>query len=563
MSLSSAMREEERESMPQLSTPPWRTNRTPRRHVSRSRPRANASDAAHKSPEPFATMPSGAQCRGATSADQSGAAMLPYGGGYQSQCGLPVGAASESYQCQGAAIWHPADFPSLTGVAMSARPKTPGRHTPKGPSRCASHASFGNWADATAATASPTSILHDDQAARKKSAPIRAMSMPPDRGCNNSANANWRAGKPASGFEEPKSFTEECVAIAEKVHLSGFLDPVPIESFMKRFSDAVRSAREMRPVCSNGVADEDPAALFALHLIAAVMSKNEGQSHAKPLSPIVEGTGCRNTSTTPTCVSALDIDASEAAWAAACQALPTPSRNRVRFSDNSRPRQPSAPPCVAAEAPAWFQGRVATPSVAPFLEPVKDMNSCVGNTNFLSGHARNASMKVLIAPRRSKYCVVNPRTGERLVVSSVVPFSWRQARRLRIVDPKTGEEVWPLGKLPKQRELQKMDKNLISGQSPTSLNCANGRLSIGSVASSACRSERSETPGTRRGRRSIVGGTVKEGSNWALEPAAGGYWDWPLSRQEKKDRVLLLGQLQMATEIEELQAQVDGRDGHE
>jgi hypothetical protein len=46
---------------------------------------------------------------------------------------------------------------------------------------------------------------------------------------------------------------------------------------------------------------------------------------------------------------------------------------------------------------------------------------------------------------------------------------------------------------------------------------------------------------------------VQQGGGWALEPAAGGHWDWPLSRQEKKDRILMLSQLELLAEIEDLQ----------
>jgi hypothetical protein len=60
---------------------------------------------------------------------------------------------------------------------------------------------------------------------------------------------------------------------------------------------------------------------------------------------------------------------------------------------------------------------------------------------------------------------------------------------------------------------------------------------------------------TRQRRKSIAGGAVKEGSSWALEPANGGFWDWPLSRQEKKDRILLISQLELLSEIDELKAE--------
>merc|ERR1712151_351411 len=135
-----------------------------------------------------------------------------------------------------------------------------------------------------------------------------------------------------------------------------------------------------------------------------------------------------------------------------------------------------------------------------------------------------------------------------------VPFEWRHKKRMKITNPKTGEEVFPYGHITAD-DLQARDKEYSSGRPRSSSVGVAGRASIGSVASSACQS----TTSTIR-RRSIVGGAVKEGSSWALEPASGGFWDWPLSRQEKKERFLLLGQLQMATEIEELELKLEELD---
>merc|ERR1740117_2667050 len=44
------------------------------------------------------------------------------------------------------------------------------------------------------------------------------------------------------------------------------------------------------------------------------------------------------------------------------------------------------------------------------------------------------------------------------------------------------------------------------------------------------------------------------GRSWAFQPSAGGSWDWPLGRQEKKDRVLMLSQLELLSEIDEFRA---------
>lgn len=160
--------------------------------------------------------------------------------------------------------------------------------------------------------------------------------------------------------------------------------------------------------------------------------------------------------------------------------------------------------------------------------------------------------------RKSQYSVVNPRTGERLVITSVVPFSWRHTRRLRILDPKTGEEVMPSRT---EEDGEDGDGHSAAGvaarasigtDSRTSIA---SRPSIGSMASPDARCDRrSVTPAKRERQMSIAGGAVREGSSWFLEPAGGGYWDWPLSRQEKKDRILLFSQLELLSQIEDLQA---------
>lgn len=179
---------------------------------------------------------------------------------------------------------------------------------------------------------------------------------------------------------------------------------------------------------------------------------------------------------------------------------------------------------------------------------------------------RASSLKPVVEPRRkpSKYTVFNPTTGEKVVISCVVPFAWRQSKRLRIVHPKTGEEILPRGQSAK-------DELRWSAQEASPMparrdSTATARTSMGSVASdcgrlsiSSARSDRSVSCQRQR-RTSIAGGAVKDGSIWALEPSMSNigafnhpaFWDWPLSRQEKKDRILLLSQLDLQAEIEEL-----------
>lgn len=182
----------------------------------------------------------------------------------------------------------------------------------------------------------------------------------------------------------------------------------------------------------------------------------------------------------------------------------------------------------------------------------------MGTRQHSADRPRASSLKPALEPRRkpSKYTVTNPRTGEKVVISCVVPFSWRVSKRLRILDPRTGEEVLPRGQSAKD-ELR-WSSHEASPMPARRDSTATARTSMGSVASdigrmsiSSVRSDRSVSCQRQR-RTSIAGGAVKDGSAWALEPAMGGFWDWPLSRQEKKDRILLLSQLELHSEIEEL-----------
>lgn len=181
------------------------------------------------------------------------------------------------------------------------------------------------------------------------------------------------------------------------------------------------------------------------------------------------------------------------------------------------------------------------PTTCPF--PVEaTMRSNVGVPRFCS--------PVAPKPRIRKYKVINPRTGEEITISSTVPFHQRQTKRLRILDPRTGEEVLPEKKQSVESEAQRIASVATpfrAGASRRDSDCGR-RDSSSTTRRDSC----GEVVSSRRSRASLAGRAVREGSAWTLEPASGGHWDWPLSRQEKKDRVLLLSQLELLAELEEL-----------
>lgn len=127
------------------------------------------------------------------------------------------------------------------------------------------------------------------------------------------------------------------------------------------------------------------------------------------------------------------------------------------------------------------------------------------------------------------------------------------------MDPKTGEEVMPLKA---EEDGEDGDGHATAGVAARASIGTDSRASVTSRPSissmnspdSRCERRRSVTVSKRERTMSIAGGAVKEGSSWFLEPAGGGYWDWPLSRQEKKDRILLFSQLELLSQIEDLQA---------
>lgn len=176
------------------------------------------------------------------------------------------------------------------------------------------------------------------------------------------------------------------------------------------------------------------------------------------------------------------------------------------------------------------------------------------------GESRVRAAQVELARKARKYKVINPRTGEELIIKSTVPFHQRQTKRLRILDPRTGEEVLPDKKTSPECEADttKATPPAIA-KVPTPLRASAAGCRRGSDGGRRDSCGESAVVSSRRSRQSLVGRAVREGSAWSLEPASGGHWDWPLSRQEKKDRVLLLSQLELLAEIEELRDEAQAR----
>jgi len=116
-------------------------------------------------------------------------------------------------------------------------------------------------------------------------------------------------------------------------------------------------------------------------------------------------------------------------------------------------------------------------------------------------------------PRRmSTHRLVNPRSGEEITIRTSVPFSCRD-KRLSILDPHSGKEILP--------------------------------------ASSSDPSDVDRRESAAEAVKSSLGKSYGSG---ILCFGNGESWEWPLSRQEKKDRVLMLHQLDLLAELNELKA---------
>jgi len=371
-----------------------------------------------------------------------------------------------------------------------------------------------------------------------------------------------------------KSLMDQMMLIAQHQVQQAAAGPQPAlaSSFLEVHAKTTKLMKELQINGPDGTPAPDPAALLAFNLTVAAVSNER----ALRVKDHVE-----------------KVWAQESALASIAEnAHLRPRRNSVPSHSPSRhgrcmPLSPgfiptpchSGPQLVPVLVAPMPGGPGALPGWALPVVPSATQNSHWHSLDWASSgprkgpregpmgtpaaQLRRQSMDKKRQRRKSQYSVVNPRTGESLVITSVVPFSWRRTRRLRIMDPKTGEEVMPSKT---EEEGEDGDVHSAAGVAARTSIGTDSRTSITSPRPSMTsrpsmspspdsRCERhSVTPAKRERHMSIAGGAVKDGCSWFLEPAGGGYWDWPLSRQEKKERVLLFSQLELLSEIEELQA---------
>lgn len=335
-----------------------------------------------------------------------------------------------------------------------------------------------------------------------------------------------------------------------------------------RFAELHARALKVMPEMTPG---SDPAAVLALSLACAVAKSPTQEKSVLGLNPIPEwGPNRASHSHSPSRAAFHPMVPGSPSRSAFHPMVATPCHQLTSagcVGDRltmvpSKPIPSSALPHAFSSPGNWHS--------ADWAAAQAQARASMGIRQHSADRPRASSLKPVVEPRRkpSKYTVVNPTTGEKVVISCVVPFAWRASKRLRIVDPKTGEEILP-------RSQSAKDELRWSAQEASPMparrdSTATARTSMGSVASdcgrlsiSSARSERSVSCQRQR-RTSIAGGAVKDGSTWALEPSMStserpAFWDWPMSRQEKKDRVLLLSQLDLQAEIEELTAMLEQR----
>jgi len=368
-----------------------------------------------------------------------------------------------------------------------------------------------------------------------------------------------------------KSLMDQLLNIAQHQaqHAAAGPHPALVSSFLEVHAKTTKLMEELNIGCTENTPAADPAAMLAFNLTVAAVSNERAlrvRDHVEKvwaqesaLASIAENAHLRPRRNT--------VHSHSPSRTGRCMPLspgfiPTPCRSGPQLvpvlvapmPGGPRPLPGWALPVVpdATQNSHWHSLDWASSGSAPRKGPRE------GPMGTPAAQLRRQSMDKKRQRRKSQYSVVNPRTGERLVITSVVPFSWRHTRRLRIMDPKTGEEVLPSKT---EEDGEDGDGHSAAGVAARASIGTDSRASIASrpsissMASPDSRCERrSVTPAKRERRMSIAGGAVKEGSSWFLEPAGGGYWDWPLSRQEKKDRILLFSQLELLCQIEELQA---------
>lgn len=218
------------------------------------------------------------------------------------------------------------------------------------------------------------------------------------------------------------------------------------------------------------------------------------------------------------CLGASEIAAEVAAEEVAAESTRQPSAHL----DLVAPPILAAPPMLAAPILA-----------APSMQQVADLQCKLEQSQ-----AENASLCSMITHLRAEVAALRTRnaakqppttpTREVLAAASDAAATVQQSR-WRIINPTTGEEV----------------------VAPDS--------SVG-----AQDSERPSSEERQVAERALEGGSAAETLGGLIfEPSFGTSWDWPLSRQEKKERILMINQIQLLDEIEELRSRATTGDSDE
>jgi len=323
------------------------------------------------------------------------------------------------------------------------------------------------------------------------------------------AAATAQAAKIAQANGDFRSTLHGMLNIVDQVKAAGRPDPKLLASFA---SEHAKMLKLMQSLQAEGTANMDPSALLAFNLLHVARQLN--------------APGNTMTGATPT----MEPKPVGLQWEAEIRSrFPSTSTRSCSFVPLFVPQSqysniPGGPMQVVPNM--WVPtGVTMAPSVNDYRTPLQAPKEK--------------------ARRLREYTVINPSTGEKMKIRTRVPFRWRPrgACRLRIIDPKTGREE--LG--PDHDEAAAPRASI-----------ASSRLSNGTRCSTGSAPRRSVTPSARHRRSSIAGNAHFNGSTWTLEKHLGGHWDWPLSRQEKKDRILMLQQLELLEEIEELHAAAAG-----
>lgn len=157
------------------------------------------------------------------------------------------------------------------------------------------------------------------------------------------------------------------------------------------------------------------------------------------------------------------------------------------------------------------------------------------------------------ARRFSRLRILNPRTGEQVGPVKTWPGPRRASSALRIVDPRTGLEVLPKDSAPRQSSAPRPGAPPGRARSAAPPAPEVGRDPPSAQPRSAGRAKE----GARTRSPSFALEALQQPEqdiDWTLELPNGSYWDWPLSREEKKMRVQMLDQVALMDELERLRS---------